>query len=167
MFLVKILDRENEIIKTLDLNRVSARKDFRKFYLPFIWDTYKDGNPINWTMEFRLPSYNQRQHILDEFMNIIGFRKKVSKTFAFYFHELYMWASSKDNEEHSKNRVYDHLGMIDTLGWDKAEGNWTFNYSDEGVYAYGFKLPFGYNVSIADYCGNDKRYLSLYWEQSN
>lgn len=48
-------------------------------------------------------------------------------------------------EESYKNNVYDNYGIIDTLGNQGSDGKYTFSYSDELVYLFGFKI---FNLSI-------------------
>jgi hypothetical protein len=39
-----------------------------------------------------------------------------------------------------KSRYYDSLGMIDTLGYDSERTNFTYSYSDEMCFLWGFNL---------------------------
>ncbi len=49
-----------------------------------------------------------------------------------------------------KRDVYDHLGLIDTLGWSKDTGKLIYSYSDELISISGFFLPFNYCLELQD-----------------
>lgn len=78
-----------------------------------------------------------------------------SKKISHLFYKIYwflLFGPMKDcrNEIKNNHRVYDNLGIIDTLGYNYEEGKYTFAYSEElGSYS-GIKLPFGYAIYIYD-----------------
>jgi hypothetical protein len=47
--------------------------------------------------------------------------------------------------------VYDHLGMIDTLGYNCDETKYTKSFSEELGGWFAIKLPFGYAIQMIDY----------------
>jgi hypothetical protein len=64
-------------------------------------------------------------------------------------YKLYWWllfgpVPDSKNEKSYRHTVYDHLGIIDTLGHFYSEGKFTYSYSEELKSYQGIKLPFGY-----------------------
>ena len=70
-------------------------------------------------------------------------RDENPRLFHFLF-EIYLkiYHRKWNHSEHYKHNVYDHLGIIDTLGSHGDNGKYTFYHSEElGMY-FGFNLPF-------------------------
>jgi len=71
-------------------------------------------------------------------------KDKIVKRLGNWFFELYMYIRfnfdlDTENENH---RVYDHLGIIDTLGYNREVGKWTRHYSDEMICIWSLRIPF-------------------------
>lgn len=56
-----------------------------------------------------------------------------------------------DVTQDTKHRVYDHLGMIDTLGHDQEIGTLTYHYSCEMGSMFAVKTPTFWMLYINDY----------------
>jgi hypothetical protein len=69
--------------------------------------------------------------------------------------ELYLKLKKYGYSETSEHCVYDHLGIIDTLGYTKDNTKFTYSYSDEFVFVYGIKLPFNYVIEVVSCSCND------------
>jgi len=64
---------------------------------------------------------------------------------------LYLFLSKFGEADTNKQRHYDHLGEIDTLGWDSENTRFTFHYSEEMGSLYRIKLPFKYVIELNNY----------------
>jgi hypothetical protein len=67
---------------------------------------------------------------------------EVTKNNHFLF-DIWLWLHfRKFNKQINtcKHREYDHLGIIDTLGFDSDKKMFTYSYSDELTYMFGFDL---------------------------
>ena len=69
---------------------------------------------------------------------------------------VYMRLSRIGKEEKTENRVYDHLGMIDTLGFTAYRSRLTSSYSCEMGYYQRIYLPFNYMIELIDESGFEK-----------
>lgn len=56
------------------------------------------------------------------------------------FFSAYLWVSVREETKTDSRRVYDSLGLIDTLGHDSTKGRFTFSYNDELTSHHGFIL---------------------------
>lgn len=75
-------------------------------------------------------------------------------------YNLQLWLSKLDsNPIFAKNRVYDGLGEIDTLGNSTETTRFTYFYSDEFICKFGIKLPFGYSI---EYNNGDFREVLIF-----
>jgi hypothetical protein len=70
-----------------------------------------------------------------------------------YIMKLYHFLHKYGYYTTAKNRVYDNLGLIDTLGSNVDITRFTRSYSDELTSEYAVKLPFNYNLLLIDSCG--------------
>ncbi|HLD89437.1 MAG TPA: hypothetical protein VI911_00195 [Patescibacteria group bacterium] len=80
-----------------------------------------------------------------------------TQLFNFAFNQLfnlYLWLSKFGYYLSNKNRVYDSLGLIDTLGSDSDDTLYTKSYSEELGSMFIIKLPFGYLLRLIE--GFDK-----------
>jgi hypothetical protein len=78
-----------------------------------------------------------------------------TKLFNFTFDQLfnlYLWLSKFGYYKSNKNRVYDSLGIIDTLGSDSDDTRYTKSYSEELGSMFMIKLPFGYLLRLVEGC---------------
>jgi hypothetical protein len=79
-------------------------------------------------------------------MRTIQFNKDECNRFIYYtVYKFWLWLLVCNfNKPVSRNnsRVYDSLGLIDTLGFNSDKHKFTYNYSDEFVYLWGFSLKF-------------------------
>lgn len=91
---------------------------------------------IDMKKEFKF--YRDRQSKVKEFFNRVAF-------------DIYLKISGKswNSENSEKYHVYDNYGIIDTLGWESRNGRFTFQYSDENVFLFGFKI-FGFTIEFID-----------------
>lgn len=91
------------------------------------------------------------------FVNMTDLKPTKMKTqlFNFTFNQLfnfYLWLSKFGYCESRKNRLYDHLGLIDTLGNDSDETMFTRSYSEELGSMFMIKMPFGYLLRLIEGC---------------
>ena len=77
---------------------------------------------------------------------------KLSSNLHYYAHRLYLavFLKSWNKRESVRHRVYDNLGMIDTLGYNSDNGRFAYSYSDELCYVFGFKF-LGLNIEFVEY----------------
>ncbi len=59
------------------------------------------------------------------------------------FFQFWLWLHLKlERVEREDHRVYDHWGVIDTLGYSLDRTKWTRSYSEEGYSLYSLRIPF-------------------------
>jgi len=77
-----------------------------------------------------------------------------------YF-QFWLWLHLKlERIEQENHRVYDHWGVIDTLGSDMNRTNWTRSYSEEGYSLYSIRIPFTHKwVTLVDGAWEDQTFV--------
>ena len=79
-------------------------------------------------------------------MRTIQFNKDECSRFIYYtIFKFWLWLLVQNFNKpvsHNNSRVYDSLGLIDTLGFNSDRNTFTYSYSDELVYMWGFDLKF-------------------------
>lgn len=77
-------------------------------------------------------------------------RRIYNLIYKLYWFLLFKFPKDCNNLHSNNHRVYDHYGIIDTLGYNYDEGKYTFSYSEElGGYS-GIILPFGWCLEFSD-----------------
>lgn len=66
---------------------------------------------------------------------------------------LYLWLSGWGKRTQQRSRVYDHLGIIDTLGHSSDETFFTSSYDEELGSMFSIKLPLRFRINLISYCG--------------
>ena len=96
---------------------------------------------------------NQQIHNIMKTLFYIEVTKPIYTSFYYVIFRLYLKLIKYGYSSANKTRVYDNLGLIDTLGSDVEVTKLTRHYSDELTSIYAIKLPFGYNIELTNGCG--------------
>lgn len=85
-------------------------------------------------------------------------KTKINEIVCEILFRIYLKLQRFETRKKTEQRYYDHLGLIDTLGFSAENGCLTRSYSDELTYQYAIKLPFGYEIEVTQM---DDMYISI------